>query len=199
MTGTATMVEVGLLRGPFKHLNNRWEFFPIRRERGSSSSSTSPSSRRLLDGVLHANFDRAVSKLMGCFEAGRRGSTVRGVSFDFDATVVGAGAVGLACGRALAKRGPVGAGAGEGAAHRPRRVLAQFRGHPRRSLLSDRFAEGAAVRSGPARPVSDSLRATRSTSANAASWSWRPRRPRSRASRRSSNRASPTRSRGWII
>jgi len=27
------------------------------------------------------------------------------MSFDFDATVVGAGAVGLACGRALSKRG----------------------------------------------------------------------------------------------
>jgi coenzyme Q-binding protein COQ10 len=24
---------------------------------------------RLLDGMLHANFDRAVSKLMSCFEA----------------------------------------------------------------------------------------------------------------------------------
>ena len=24
---------------------------------------------RLLDGMLHANFDRAVSKLMACFEA----------------------------------------------------------------------------------------------------------------------------------
>jgi lipoic acid synthetase len=37
--------------------------------------------------------------------AGGPALRTEGVSFDFDATVVGAGAVGLACGRALAKRG----------------------------------------------------------------------------------------------
>jgi coenzyme Q-binding protein COQ10 len=66
---TRPMVEVGLLRGPFRHLKNRWEFFPdpkgTRIEFMIDFAFRSP----LLNGMLQANFDRAVSALMGSFEA----------------------------------------------------------------------------------------------------------------------------------
>ena len=65
----APLVEVGLLRGPFRHLKNRWEFFPdangTRVEFMIDFAFRSP----LLNGMLQANFDRAVSALMASFEA----------------------------------------------------------------------------------------------------------------------------------
>ena len=63
------MVEVGLIRGPFRHLNNRWEFFPDPAGTRIEFMIDFAFRSRLLDGVLHANFDRAVGKLMSCFEA----------------------------------------------------------------------------------------------------------------------------------
>ena len=63
------MVEVGLIRGPFRHLKNRWEFFPDPAGTRVEFMIDFAFKSRLLDGMLHANFDRAVSKLMGCFEA----------------------------------------------------------------------------------------------------------------------------------
>jgi len=69
----ALAIDVSLLSGPFRHLKNRWRFHPspvgpaeegcelvfeIDFELGS----------RLLHGVLAANFDRAVAKLVACFE-----------------------------------------------------------------------------------------------------------------------------------
>ncbi len=62
-------VEVGLIRGPFRHLNNRWEFFPDPAGTRVEFFIDFAFRSRLLDGVLHANFDRAVGKLMHCFEA----------------------------------------------------------------------------------------------------------------------------------
>jgi coenzyme Q-binding protein COQ10 len=66
---TRPMVEVGLLRGPFRHLKNRWEFFPdpkgTRIEFMIDFAFRSP----LLNGMLQANFDRAVTALMSSFEA----------------------------------------------------------------------------------------------------------------------------------
>ena len=63
------LVEVGLLRGPFRHLKNRWAFFPdpqgTRVEFMIDFAFKSP----LLNGMLQANFDRAVSALMSSFEA----------------------------------------------------------------------------------------------------------------------------------
>ena len=65
----APLVEVGLLRGPFRHLKNRWAFFPdpqgARVEFMIDFAFKSP----LLNGMLQANFDRAVSALMSSFEA----------------------------------------------------------------------------------------------------------------------------------
>lgn len=63
------MVEVGLIRGPFRHLNNRWEFFPDPAGTRLEFMIDFAFKSRLLDGMLQANFDRAVSKLMVCFEA----------------------------------------------------------------------------------------------------------------------------------
>ena len=54
------VVEVGLIRGPFKHLKNRWEFHPH------------PDGARLEFMMLSANFDRAVNALIRCFEARAR-------------------------------------------------------------------------------------------------------------------------------
>jgi coenzyme Q-binding protein COQ10 len=62
-------VEVGLIRGPFRHLKNVWTFQPdpagTRVEFLIDFAFKSP----ILNAMLHANFDRAVSALMGSFEA----------------------------------------------------------------------------------------------------------------------------------
>ena len=63
------LVEVGLIRGPFKHLKNRWEFFPDPAGTRVEFFIDFAFRSRLLDAMLHANFDRAVSKLMQGFEA----------------------------------------------------------------------------------------------------------------------------------
>ncbi|MFP5296752.1 MAG: type II toxin-antitoxin system RatA family toxin [Alphaproteobacteria bacterium] len=63
------LVEVGLLRGPFHHLKNRWEFFPHPEGTRVEFFIDFAFRSRLLDMMLQANFDRAVGKLMHCFEA----------------------------------------------------------------------------------------------------------------------------------
>jgi len=65
----APKVEVGLLHGPFRRLNNRWEFFPHPDGTRLEFMIDFAFKSRLLDAMLHANFDRAVGKLIGCFEA----------------------------------------------------------------------------------------------------------------------------------
>jgi len=68
----APSVEVGLLRGPFRHLKNRWDFHPVpegtRLEFVIDFAFRSP----LLNAALQANFDRAVSALIASFEAEAR-------------------------------------------------------------------------------------------------------------------------------
>ena len=73
MTATGPVVEVGLIRGPFKHLKNRWEFHPDPAGTRLEFMIDFAFRSRLLDGMLHANFDRAVGSLIRCFETGRRG------------------------------------------------------------------------------------------------------------------------------
>ncbi len=63
------MVEVGLIRGPFRHLKNRWEFFPDPAGTRVEFFIDFAFKSRILDAMLQANFDRAVGKLMQCFEA----------------------------------------------------------------------------------------------------------------------------------
>lgn len=69
---TVPMVEVGLIRGPFRYLKNRWTFHPdpagTRLEFMIDFAFKSP----ILNAMLQANFDRAVSALIGSFEAEAR-------------------------------------------------------------------------------------------------------------------------------
>ena len=65
----APKVEVGLLRGPFHHLKNRWEFFPHPEGTRVEFFIDFAFKSRVLDMMLQANFDRAVGALMRCFEA----------------------------------------------------------------------------------------------------------------------------------
>lgn len=68
----ASKVEVGLLRGPFRHLKNRWEFFPHPEGTRVEFMIDFAFANPLLNGMLQANFDRAVAALMGSFEAEAR-------------------------------------------------------------------------------------------------------------------------------
>jgi coenzyme Q-binding protein COQ10 len=63
------MVEVGLLRGPFKHLRNRWEFFPDENGARLEFMIDFAFKSKMLDMMLTANFDLAVRKLIECFES----------------------------------------------------------------------------------------------------------------------------------
>ena len=65
----APKVEVGLLRGPFHHLRNRWEFFPHPEGTRVEFFIDFAFKSKVLDLMLQANFDRAVGRLMRCFEA----------------------------------------------------------------------------------------------------------------------------------
>ena len=62
-------VEVGLIRGPFRSLKNRWEFHPVAGGTRVEFMIDFAFKSRLLDAMLHANFDRAVNALIRCFEA----------------------------------------------------------------------------------------------------------------------------------
>lgn len=63
------IVETALLSGPFKHLKNRWRFHP--HPKGTELSFEIDFAFRvsMLDLVLAANFDKAVAKLIACFES----------------------------------------------------------------------------------------------------------------------------------
>lgn len=65
---TTHTIDVSLLQGPFKKLSNRWRFFP--HPGGSFLEFTIDFEFKLglLDRVLHANSDHAVSRLIACFE-----------------------------------------------------------------------------------------------------------------------------------
>jgi len=65
----APQVEVGLLRGPFRHLKNRWEFHEDSRGTRLEFMIDFAFRSPLLNAALQANFDRAVSMLIGSFEA----------------------------------------------------------------------------------------------------------------------------------
>lgn len=62
-------VSVGLLRGPFRRLENRWGFQPHTVGTRLIFDIDFDFKSRMLDLVLAANFDRAVAKLIGCFES----------------------------------------------------------------------------------------------------------------------------------
>ena len=64
----AGVIEVGLLRGPFKRLANRWRFEPHPQGARVVFDIDFAFKTRLLDALLQANFDRAVNRLIACFE-----------------------------------------------------------------------------------------------------------------------------------
>ena len=68
----ARRIEVSLLSGPFRHLDNRWSFSQHPHGAQVDFDIDFAFKVRLLDTLLKANFDRAVGKLIACFEARAR-------------------------------------------------------------------------------------------------------------------------------
>jgi coenzyme Q-binding protein COQ10 len=66
------LVEVSLIRGPFRRLTNRWTFHPHDKGTEVEFFIDFEFKSRILQAVLEANFNRAVDKLIGCFEARAR-------------------------------------------------------------------------------------------------------------------------------
>jgi coenzyme Q-binding protein COQ10 len=65
----ALQIRVDLLHGPFRKLANRWTFEPEPAGCQVTFEIDFEFKSRLLDALLAANFNRAVDKLIGCFEA----------------------------------------------------------------------------------------------------------------------------------
>jgi coenzyme Q-binding protein COQ10 len=66
---SAKEIIVSLLYGPFRKLKNQWRFSPDPGGTRIDFAIDFEFKSRLLDGLLAANMDRAVGKLIGCFEA----------------------------------------------------------------------------------------------------------------------------------
>ncbi len=64
----ALTIDVSLLHGPFRTLRNHWRFLPDTAGCKVEFDIDFAFKVRLLDAMLHANMDRAVQKLIGCFE-----------------------------------------------------------------------------------------------------------------------------------
>ena len=67
--GDAQTILVTLIRGPFRSLENHWRFSPDPGGCKVEFNIAYAFKSRILSAVLAANFDRAVMKLMGCFES----------------------------------------------------------------------------------------------------------------------------------
>ena len=65
-------ISVNLLRGPFRALKNEWLFRPHPNGAMVEFSIEFEFKSRLLDAFLAANMDRAIDKLIACFEARAR-------------------------------------------------------------------------------------------------------------------------------
>jgi coenzyme Q-binding protein COQ10 len=61
-------IEVDLIRGPFRKLANRWRFDTHPTGTKVVFDIDFEFKSRLLEALLHANFDYAVNKLINCFE-----------------------------------------------------------------------------------------------------------------------------------
>jgi coenzyme Q-binding protein COQ10 len=64
----ARQIDVSLISGPFRRLQNRWRFLP--HDRGCCVEFEIDFEFRVgfLDRILNANFDHAVDKLIRCFD-----------------------------------------------------------------------------------------------------------------------------------
>ncbi len=65
---TTRTVRVDLISGPFKKLINEWRFEPHPEGTEVHFMIDFAFKSRFLDAMLEANFDRAVNRLIGCFE-----------------------------------------------------------------------------------------------------------------------------------
>ena len=65
----AREIRVDLLHGPFRKLANRWTFEPEPAGTKITFEIDFEFKSRILDALLAANFNRAVDKLIACFEA----------------------------------------------------------------------------------------------------------------------------------
>jgi coenzyme Q-binding protein COQ10 len=65
-------VEVSLINGPFRRLLNRWRFCPHEGGAEIEFFIDFEFKSRILQAVFEANFNRAVDKLIACFEARAR-------------------------------------------------------------------------------------------------------------------------------
>ncbi len=68
----AMTINVSLLSGPFRKLENRWRFAPHVEGAELTFEIDFEFRSRLLQGLLAANFHRAVNRLVGCFETRAR-------------------------------------------------------------------------------------------------------------------------------
>ncbi len=65
----ALAIDVDLISGPFRRLQNRWRFAPHPRGCELTFEIDFDFKSRLLQALLAANFHHAVERLVGCFEA----------------------------------------------------------------------------------------------------------------------------------
>lgn len=65
----ALAIDVDLISGPFRRLENRWRFEPDPGGVKLRFAIDFEFKSRLLDTLLAVNFQRAVSRLIACFEA----------------------------------------------------------------------------------------------------------------------------------
>lgn len=63
------MIEVRLIRGPFRHLKNEWRFLPHPAGTEVDFFIDFEFRSKLLDKLLQQHFDRAAFRLINCFEA----------------------------------------------------------------------------------------------------------------------------------
>jgi coenzyme Q-binding protein COQ10 len=68
----ARHIGVNLIRGPFRALKNDWGFRPVEGGTEIAFSIEFEFKSRLLDAFLAANMDRAIDRLIACFEARAR-------------------------------------------------------------------------------------------------------------------------------
>jgi coenzyme Q-binding protein COQ10 len=64
----ALAIDVDLISGPFRRLQNRWRFEPHERGTKLTFEIDFDFKSRLLQALLAANFHHAVERLVGCFE-----------------------------------------------------------------------------------------------------------------------------------
>jgi coenzyme Q-binding protein COQ10 len=68
----ARRITVSLIKGPFRTLRNEWRFLDDPQGTRIEFSIDFEFKSRLLDAFLAANMDRAIDKLIACFEARAR-------------------------------------------------------------------------------------------------------------------------------